>query len=62
LKTFAMVSLSFGKRQEKGTKGKDEIWEMIGFFHINGDELSGWESFAILINSAVAVREMRTQP
>jgi hypothetical protein len=57
-----MVSLSFGKRQEKGTEGNDEIWEMIGFFHINGNELSGWESFAILINSAVSVREMRTQP
>jgi hypothetical protein len=62
LKIFAMVSLSFGKRQEKGTKRKDEIWEMTRFFQINGDELSGWESFAMLINSAVSVRDRRTRP
>jgi hypothetical protein len=31
LKFFAMVLLSFGKRQEKGTKRKDEIWEMAHF-------------------------------
>jgi hypothetical protein len=41
LKIFAMVSLSFGKRQEKGTKRNDEIWEMARFFQINGDKFSG---------------------
>jgi hypothetical protein len=60
LKKFAMVLLSFGKRREKGTKGNDEIWKLTGFFQINGDELSGWESFAMLINSTVSVRDENT--